>query len=375
MNRQFASVIFLLVVAAGIALLFWSGPAPVSNAAKPQTPQPPYPYSVEDIVVDVPAQNVALAGTLTMPQGEGPHPAVILLSVAGPNDRNQSFAGHAGFHVLADHLTRAGITVVRFDDRSIGGSTGDYFDASWDDLSDDALTAFASLQDDPRIDADRIGFAGMSQGAAVGALAAAKNKEVAFLVLMSAPGLPGVEALTMQLEKTLEVSGVEGEQAERYRALFTEFMDIAQSDPVDPTTTERLREFLNGPGRALIPPYRFLPRDTDGLVNVLLGPWYRSNVNFDPQAVYGAVNVPVLAIGGEKDFVAPPEHHLTSVEAILREPPDSDVTTITFANLNHLLQEAETGLPTEYASLENSFSPNALAAIEDWIAATIGEQS
>lgn len=368
MNRQFAGVIFLLVVAAGAALLFWSGQAPVTASVKPQTPQPPFPYSVEDIVVDVPVQNVLLAGTLTMPQGEGPHPAVILLSVAGPNDRDQSFAGHAGFHVLADHLTRAGIAVARFDDRNVGGSTGDYFATSWNELSDDALAAFASLQADPRIDADSIGFAGMSQGGAIGALAAAKNEDVAFLVLMSAPGLPGVEALTMQLEKTLSVSGVEGERADQYRALFTDFMDIVQSDPEDPATAERLRAFLNGPGGALIPPYRFLPRDADSLVDVLLGPWYRSNVNFDPQAVYSGVNVPVLALGGAKDFVAPPEYHLAGIEAILRDTPDSDVTTITFAGLNHLLQEAETGLPTEYASLENSFSPEALEAIEDWIA-------
>jgi len=273
-----------------------------------------------------------------------------------------------GFHVLADRLTRAGVAVARFDDRSVGGSTGDYFVASWDDLSDDALAALATLQADPRINPKRIGFAGMSQGSAVGALAAVKNEDVAFLILMSAPGLPGVEALTMQLEKTLTVSNVEGERADQYRALFKEFMDIVQSDPDNPTTAERLHDFLKGPGRVLIPPYRFLPRDEDGLVNVLLGPWYRANVSFDPQVVYGGVSVPVLAIGGDKDFVAPPEHHLTAIEAILDVAPAADVTTITFAGLNHLLQEAEPGLPTEYASLENSFSPKALVAIEDWIA-------
>ena len=367
MNRT--SVILFSVLIIGVAgVIFWLGERNSAHPLpKPQTPKPPYAYDAEPFAVPVNPQEAVLDGTLTLPSGEGPFPVAILLSVAGPNDRDQSFAGHAGFHVLADHLTRNGIAVARFDDRGFGQSTGDYFDASWNDLATDALFLAAHLKDNQRIDDVRIGFIGMSQGGAVGALSAAADKDVAFLVLLSAPGLPGEEALAQQLEKSLEVSGISGARADQYRDLFREFMGIVKSDPQDSATIERMRIFLNGPGRALIPPYRFMPKDTDGLIKVLLGPWYQSNVHFDPLTTYGSLHIPVLAIGGEKDFVAPPQQHLVNIERILADAPTTDVTINMMPSLNHLLQEADTGLPTEYAALENSISPQMLEAVSTWI--------
>lgn len=367
MNRGFTILIFIVSVGVA-ATIFWLGREPDEvGGPKPQTPVSPYSYNVEEILVTTSDPAVALGGTLTVPFGEGPFPAVILLSVAGPNDRDQSFSGHKGFHVLADHLASNGVAVARFDDRGVRDSTGDYFNASWKDLREDALAVVALLKSDSRIDPSKIGFAGMSQGGAIGALAAQTDSEIAFLVLMSAPGLPGEEALSLQLEKTLEVSGVTGDKAARYRKLFHEFMEIAKSDPKDVATQRRMKEFLNGPGKALIPPYQFMPEDTDDLANVLLGPWYRSNIFFDPQTTYGMLEVPVLAIGGERDFVAPPDHHLANIERTLAQAPSSDVTITVFPGLNHLLQEAETGLPTEYALLQNSFSPDVLITISEWI--------
>ena len=367
MNRT--SVILLSVLIIGIAgVIFWLGDRNNTEfSPKPQTPKPPFAYDVEHFSVPVIPPDVVLDGTLTLPAGEGPFPVAILLSVAGPNDRDQAFAGHAGFHVLADHLTRNGIAVARFDDRGFGQSTGDYFDASWDDLAADALSVAAHLKVNQRIDDAHIGYIGMSQGGAVGALSAAADKDVAFLVLLSAPGLPGEEALAQQLEKTLDVSGISGAPADQYRDLFQEFMGIVKSDPEDTVTIERMRTFLNGPGRALIPPYRFMPKNADGLIKVLLGPWYQSNVHFDPLTAYGSLHIPVLAIGGEKDFVAPPRQHLVNIERILADAPTTDVTINMMPGLNHLLQQAETGLPTEYAALENSISPQVLEAVSSWI--------
>lgn len=364
-------VIFLTTIIATTVIggfLYWQTmEGSSSDLPKPQTPIPPYDYVVEDFEVTSKDQATILSGTLTVPNGEGPFPAAILLSVAGPNDRDQSFADHKGFHVLADYLTRNGVAVARFDDRNVGGSSGDYFDSSWGDFTNDALAIFTWLESDARIDSDRIGVIGMSQGAAIGALAVSANESIAYAVLLSAPGLPGEEALALQLEKLLEISRVSGDRADRYRNLFREFMDIVKSDPADPTRVERMNEFLHGPGRALIPPYQFMPSDTDGLIKVLLGPWYHSNVNFDPLTAYGSLAVPILAVAGEKDFVAPPNRHLENIGIILASAPTRDVTVQELPGLNHLLQEAETGLPTEYATLENSFSPAALEIIANWI--------
>lgn len=366
--RNFLAFLFVSVLSGvGAALYAMGGAGAV--AAKPQTPRPPYPYTVEEVTVETPDGEARLTGTLTLPAEQGPHPAVVLLSVAGPTDRDQSFAGHAGYNVLADHLTRRGFAVARFDDRGAGASTGEYFEASWDALADDALAIVQTLANDRRTDPRRIGIAGMSQGAAVAAMAATRGEAVAFLILMSAPGLPGEEALFLQLDKTLAVSGIEGAEAERYRELFRDYMEIVKGDPAAPETRSRLLAFLNGPGRALIPPYGFLPQDDEDLADVLLGPWYRSNLLFDPQKTYGGVAVPALIVAGGKDFVAPSDRHAPAIEQLLNGAPTDDVTLVVLPSLNHLLQDAETGLPTEYASLETSFSPDALNAISAWLGA------
>ncbi len=361
-------IIVLLVGAGGVVYFFADKPGAVVPSA--QTPEMPFPYNVTEIMVE--NDGVSLAGTLTVPNGEGPFPAVILQSVAGPADRDQRFGKHAAFLVVADRFARAGIAVARFDDRSVGGSTGNYFETSWDGFADDLIAIKEILKSMPQIDAAGIGTAGMSQGGAVGALAGTKDNDFAFVILLSAPGLTGVDALKLQLEKTLELSNVTGAKADQYRALFEDYMDIVQSDPNDPMTRERLRIFLQGPGRALIPAYGFVPKDIDERVSMFLGPWYRSNVQFDPQASYGALDIPVLAIGGSLDVIAPPAEHLQNIEAILAEAPTEDVTVMQFEGLNHLLQVSKTGLPNEYARLDNTISEDVLNTMEGWINTRFG---
>lgn len=369
---------FSVGIGFGIALVL-AGHTLLSHAGKelptkPQTPAPPYPYQVESFDIEPAHTGSVISGTLTIPNGRGPFPAAVLLSVAGPNDRDQSFAGHAGFHVLADHLTRRGFAVARYDDRGVGGSTGSYFNASWDDLAQDALAVAAYLSALDRIDNTKVGYIGMSQGGAIGALAAASNPDKGILILLSAPGLSGEQALRLQLENTIAVSGIGETEAAQYRSLFDRFIEIIRSDPEDPKTRLAMRDFMSGPGRALIPPYAFLPQETEDLIDMLLGPWYRSNVLFDPETAYGHVKAPALIIGGGKDFVAPPQHHVPEITRILCLASDRSVSHHIYPGLNHLLQEAETGLPTEYASLTNSFSTEVLLAISRWLETQSAEE-
>lgn len=367
MPRIAPSLIFIAVAAAGAAFLYFG--KFTGQAARPQTPKPPFPYAVEGIGVE--SNGVTLAGTLTVPERDTPVPAAILLSVAGPNDRDQSFGGHKSFAVLADALARQGIAAARFDDRGVGGSSGDYFNASWADLSADAAAIYDALGGDPRIDPAQIGFIGVSEGGAVAAMTANAVGDAAFVILLSAPGLTGKATLALQLEKTLELSNVTGERADRYRELFADYMDIVTGDPNAPETRARLAEFIEGPGRALIPPYSFVPRSTEGRVEMFLGPWYQSNVRFDPAPVYTALNAPVLAIGGGLDPVAPPAAHLTAIENYLLQAPGGDVTVRLIPDANHLMQAAETGLPTEYAKLENTLSPELLEIMHEWLSRRI----
>lgn len=368
MNRFSALWIFMLIAAAGV--MFLVKPWAAKEQHRPQTPYPPYAYDVEDIEVTAP-DGVALSGTLTIPVGNGPFPAAILLSVAGPNDRDQSYRGHKSFQVIADSLTKKGIATARFDDRGIGGSEGDYLSTSWEGLTIDAQTIKTTLASDHRINARQIGFIGMSEGGAIAAMAANKSADSAFVILLSAPGLPGRDALALQLEKTLELSKVTGERANVFRALFDEFMSIVTSDPGAPETKARLKTFLEGQGRTLIPPYGFMPKTIDGQISVFLGPWYQSNVRFEPRPVYGTLDTPVLAIGGSLDPIAPPQEHLEAIEDLLDAAPTNDYRVQSFDGLNHFLQEAQTGLPTEYARLSNTVSPAVLDLMGDWLEARL----
>lgn len=214
----------------------------------------------------------------------------------------------------------------------------------------------------------------MSQGGAVGALAAQRRPASAFLVLLSAPGVDGRAALRAQLEATLRLSGIAGSMAEQYRALFDQFTGIVLDRAAGrDAQRQRMLTFLAGPGRALIPPYAFIPRETEPLADMLLGDWYFSNVSFDPAQTYAGLAVPVLAIGGALDPVAPPAIHLPAIEALLGSGPH-DRRIVTLPRGNHLLQSATTGLPTEYRTIDHAISPEALDTITTWLSGQVARR-
>jgi uncharacterized protein len=340
---------------------------PASNSPPPAEAQ--INYVEREVLIPTPDGSGVLGGTVTRPRGNGPFPGAIFLSVAGPNDRNQTVGDLAGFRNLAHYLASRGIASVRFDDRGVGASTGDYFAFSWEELARDAAGVYDFLAAEPAIDRERIGFLGMSQGAALAAMASELRPDGAFVILLSAPGLPGRESLRQQLETMMEHNGVRGEVANRYRAMFKEFIGIVSDTESDAAVRrQRMLAFLAGPGRQLIPPYKFVPREDEALADMLLGSWYQSNAAFAPAKVYGSLNVPVLAIGGGKDVISPPNLHLNSIRAMLVQAPTKDATTIWFESGNHLLQVSGTGLPAEYPLLSHAMSPEIMAMIADWVA-------
>ena len=161
---------------------------PVRTSKRPQEPVKPYPYKSEEVVFTNKTDGVTLKGTLTIPDSPGPFRAVILLSGSGPNDRDQLVWGHRVFLVLADYLTRQGIAVLRYDDRGVGRSGGNYDEASFENFSLDAIAACEYLKTRPEIFQDHIGFIGHSEGGAIAPIAASESDEVSFIVLMAGPG-------------------------------------------------------------------------------------------------------------------------------------------------------------------------------------------
>ena len=330
-------------------------------AARAATDQSDAPYAVRD--VDFPGHgDVSLAATLVAPPA--PRAGVVLLGVAGPSDRDQRFAEHCGFAVLADALARAGIASIRWDDRGVDGSGGDWMEADYAVLAADAMAARGVLARHTGLASVRLGYIGMSEGSIVAAGALRDGPPAGFVVLLSAPALDTDTAFRGQIRAS--TAAQPDEVRERYLALYDEFAALVRTSPVTDEVRARMQTFLAGPGAALVPPYEFVPPDAEGRARMFLGAWYRAQLAYEARPTFSAVRVPVLALYGTLDRVTPPALHADPLRAHLTNAPDAQVETI--EALNHLMQTAVTGAPAEYAQLEESFSPRALERIAEWIA-------
>ena len=165
---------------------------------RPQESKKPYTYSAENVNFQNKKDEIVLAGTFTRPKAKGKYPVAILISGSGPQDRDETFSGHKPFLVLADHLTRQGIAVLRYDDRGFGESTGIHSKATTYDLATDAISALEYLKTRTDVDSKNIGIIGHSEGGIIAPLAANRTNDVAFIVSLAGTGISGTELSVMQ---------------------------------------------------------------------------------------------------------------------------------------------------------------------------------
>lgn len=332
-------------------------PAAPAGPNRPQTPKPPFPYKAEDVTYANPVSGLKLAGTLTVPQGAGPFPAVLLITGSGAQDRDETLYGHKPFLLIADALTRKGVAVLRVDDRGVGGSAAFPGPATLDDDAGDVAAGLAWLRARPEIDKARVGLLGHSEGGSVAMRAAAGDPKVAFVVLMSAPGGTGAKLIVEQVEAILKASGATDAQIQTSTTTQRVLLEIVGSPQEPATALPAMNALLDRQG---------VPADAASRrqLPVMLSAHYRSMVRFDPAPYLAKIRAPVLAIGGDKDLQVPAGPNLAAIKAGL--PAGTDATTKTLPGLNHLLQTARIGLPGEYASIEETMAPAALAAIVDW---------
>jgi len=330
---------------------------------RPQNPTKPYPYKEEEITFANPSAKISLAATLTLPPGQGPFPASILLSDSGPNDRDESIAGHRPFLVFADHLTRKGIAVLRFDKRGIGKSTGDYASATTEDFAADAQTAIAYLKTRKEIDAKKIGLIGHSEGGLIAPLLAAHSSDVAWIVLLAGPGLKGEDALLLQSELILKTAGVNDGEVARTLAFNKRTYALVREEK-DPTALEaKLNELVrNTTTGAALP-----PAAVQSQVRMMVSPWFRFYLDYDPLPALQKTACPVLALNGEKDLQIAPKENLAKIQKALQDGGNKDIQTTELPGLNHLFQHGPTGSPTEYGGIEETMAPLALNAVSDWV--------
>lgn len=331
--------------------------------SRPQLRGPPLPYRSEEVRFANPrADGVTLAGTLTLPEGRGPFPAAILVSGSGPQDRDETLLGHRPFAVLADHLTRAGIAVLRYDDRGVGASTGAHGGATSADFATDADAAFAFLRSRPEIDAHKIGFVGHSEGGLIGPLAAADNRDVAYLVLLAGPGTAAPRLMESQRRAIGRSLGLTEADLDRAAPLQQRVYEIAASELGDAEAQAAVRAAVaeaEGAGMS--------PLQRDSTVRSVTDPWFRWFVRYDPAPVLARIRVPVLALNGALDQQVLAAENLAGIRTALAG--NEDVTVTELPGLNHLFQTARTGGIGEYADIEETMAPAAMDLVARWIRA------
>ncbi len=362
----------------GVELTFRLGRDEVEAPKRPQEPVAPFPYRSEEVGYD--HGDVHLAATLTLPPGEGPFPAVVLITGSGAQNRDEELMGHKPFLVLADHLTRAGIAVLRADDRGVGGSTGETKSSTSSDFADDALAAVAWLKKRPEIAGDSIGLVGHSEGGLVAPLAATRSKDVAFAVLLAGPGVPGDEILLLQTERIARANGSDEKTIDQQKADMKEAFALLRSYDDEKVIQEKLTALARRQVARLSEEERAQMGDDpeaaiEAEISQMTGPWFRFFLGYDPAATLRQVKIPLLVLNGALDLQVVAEQNLPAIEKTLEAAGNSDYTVKRLPGLSHLFQHAETGSPTEYAKIEETFAPQALALISDWILERFGPKT
>jgi len=319
------------------------------------------PYREEDVAFSNSRDKLRLGGTLTVPAGPGPFPAVVLVSDTGPQDRDVTVQEYRMFGILADHLTRRGIAVLRYDDRGVDKSNGTYASATTADLVADAQAGLAFLRSRPLIDVQHIGFIGHGEGANIALLAAAQQPQTtAFVVSLAGYGLPGRDVLMRQQGEIMRLIGADPAQVKAALALNEHMIDIIRQTPNDGQARGKVAALIRQ-NNSNIDPTMARARAAH-----LTSPWSRYYLDFDPKNKLPEVKCPVLLLNGTADLQVAASTNLGLLQKGLKG--NHDVTAQKLAGVNHFFQPEEKEWPLVNGQQQPNFSPKALENIRAWIA-------
>jgi len=319
------------------------------------------PYVDRDVRFDNPVGHIQLAGTLSVPSGKGPFPAVVLISGTGHNTRDEDVWGHKVFLILADALTRQGIAALRYDKRGVGDSTGHYDAATTLDFTSDAEAALSWLKTQPEIDPHRVGVLGHSEGGIIAPAVAVEQKSVAFVVLIAGPAIRGDKLFVLQSAMTAKTYGAPDGYIAKRKIFDQTLYDAIISAPSDMVALDRAEAIVaQGVADKVVD-----PNEAKTLAQDDTRPWERYFLAYDPAPTLASLKVPVLALNGSLDVQVPAREDLAAAREALMGNPNA--TVIELPGMNHLLQDAKTGSPNEYNDIEETMSPTALKIITDWV--------
>jgi uncharacterized protein len=319
------------------------------------------PYVQRDVHFNNLAAHNQLAGTLSLPKGEGPFPGVVLISGTGQNTRDEDVWGHKVFLVLADALTREGVAVLRYDKRGVGGSSGNYEAATTADFTSDAEAAVTWLKTQSQIDASRIGVLGHSEGGIIAPAVAAADQSVAFVIMIAGPCLRGDKLFVLQSAMTAKAYGAPDDYIAKRKIFDQELYTAILSAPSESSAFDRAKALVaHGVTDRIVD-----ANEADTLAEDDTTPWERYYLAYDPAPTLARLTVPVLVLNGSFDVQVPAKENLAAAREALRN--NSDATVVELPRMNHLLQDAKTGAPNEYNDIEETMSPAAIKIITGWL--------
>lgn len=360
--KKLASTVILLMVSTS----FFAQ----ESLKRPQIPQEPFEYNVEEVFFQNTQDSITLAGTFTYPRTGRNFPVAILISGSGPQNRNSEIFGHKSFWVLADYLTNRGIAVLRYDDRGVGESTGNFSKATSVDFAEDVVAAIAYLKSRKEINLNKIGLIGHSEGGIIAPMVASENKNVAFVVSMAGVMLPGSELLLLQKELQLQSMG----SSEVFITKEIEFdkgimklINASASDSLKRNLEKYTSEYFKKN-----PKFASDHGMTETYYKTLIvesysSPWLSNFIKYDPKNALESLECPLFALNGEKDLQVPAKENLEVLEHISTIDSSKKFTLKSYPGLNHLFQECKTGTLMEYGQIEQTLSPQVLQDIAEWI--------
>ena len=340
---------------------------------RPQEPKAPFPYKVEDVSFQQIHEGFSLGGTLTLPEGRGPFPVVVLVTGSGSQNRDEEIFGHKPFWVIADYLTRRGIAVLRYDDRGVAASGGMVSGATTADLAIDARSAVEYLLSRVDLDMSRLGIIGHSEGGLIAFMLASEHIDISFIVTLAGPGVDGKTILLEQSEYISRLSGVSESILEDNRIVMDKVYDLMITNEAHSSWGEEVIEFTSSyySGKET---GQYSEEDIEQAKRNLLGSipepsyaWMRYFVLSDPSSYFSSITCPVFALNGGKDCQVLAEMNINAIKQGFQTSAKSQLTAMILPGLNHLFQNCETGLPAEYNQIEETFDPRVLELMTAWI--------
>lgn len=348
----------------------------VEERKRPQTPRPPYPYKSEEVEYNNTDKSLNYGATITIPAGNGPFPAAVMITGSGPQNRDEEILGHKSFAVIADHLTRKGFIVLRVDDRGVGKSNGDFGKATSEDFASDANSSVDYLLSRSEVDKNKIGLIGHSEGGMIAPMVAVKRKDIDFIVLMAGPGVKITELMAEQNEAVARSSGVSDKALAEIKPLFRRvtrsILDAADSATAFATTIILIENWSANKDKTILEEMNMVTAKqrteyVKAMTAQLRSPWFRYFLQFNPKPYLEQLDCKVLALNGDKDIQVISKQNLPGIAAALKKSHNKNYEIKEMPGLNHLFQACNKCTLVEYGELEETISPAALEAISNWL--------